>query len=148
MIVLDSSAGVSMVRKTEEGSAFLWLLLPEEKVIASELYYAEIASALGKYVKAGTMSEAEAHEYRRDAIELVDEFIPISENYIEAFHESLRLNHSVYDLLYLTLARRNAATLFSLDSKLIKLCEDLGVDCVHKVTNSSPEARPGRTATR
>ena len=42
---------------------------------------------------------------------------------------------SVYDMLYFVLARRNAATLFTLDRKLQQLCLDNGVDCVLTDTN-------------
>jgi predicted nucleic acid-binding protein len=62
---------------------------------------------------------------------LVDYYVDVSENHVEAFAESLRLEHSAYDLLYSTLARRNGATLFTLDRKLIELCRREGVNCVH-----------------
>ena len=52
-----------------------------------------------------------------------------------AFSEAVRLNHPVYDMLYFVLARRNAATLFTLDRKLQQLCLDNGVDCVLTDTN-------------
>ena len=45
------------------------------------------------------------------------------------------LRHPVYDMLYFVLARRNAATLFTLDRKLQQLCLDNGVDCVLTDTN-------------
>ena len=77
------------------------------------------------------MDNAEAMTLMRDAVALVNTFAPIRENYIEAYHEALRLKHSVYDMLYLTLARRNGATLVTLDEKLMHLCEDHGVDCIH-----------------
>ena len=48
----------------------------------------------------------------------------------EALIEAIRLDHPVYDLLYLVLARREGATLFTLDQKLQNLCLDNGVNCV------------------
>lgn len=133
MIVLDCSAAVDMSRGTIEGNALCALMEGNEKVISSDLCQIELASAFGKYVKAGTMEKDEAVILMQDSIEMVDEFVPISENYIEAFHESLRLKHSVFDMLYLTLARRNAAILFTLDAKLADLCEDQGISCVHQI---------------
>ena len=53
----------------------------------------------------------------------------------EATKEAMRLRHPVYDMLYFVLARRNAATLFTLDRKLQQLCLDNGVDCVLTDTN-------------
>ena len=52
------------------------------------------------------------------------------ENAAEAFAEAARQDHSVYDMFYLTLVRRNAATLFSADKKLVALCEEMKLDCV------------------
>ena len=66
----------------------------------------------------------------RVCLSLVDEFVPDTDLWEEALSESLRLRHSPYDLLYLVLARRNAATLLTLDHKLQKLCLDNGVNCV------------------
>ena len=57
----------------------------------------------------------------------------MEENIDEAFLEAARLDHSVYDLLYLTLARRRAATLFTADRRLVSLCEQTGVDYVREV---------------
>jgi len=133
MIVLDCSAAVEMAMKTEAGEAMRSLILEEEEVISSELFLVELASAFGKYVKAGLADKELATRYIQEASALPDRLIPISENYIEAFHESIRLKHSVYDLLYLTLARRNAATLVTLDTKLIQLSEEQGIDCFHRI---------------
>lgn len=131
MIVLDCSAAVHMARRTPEGNALRSLILEHEKVISTQLYIIELASTFGKYVKQSMVSDTVALAYMVEASNLVDELIPIEENYIEAFHESMRVKHSAYDMLYLTLARRNAATLVTLDTRLMKLCEELGIDCVH-----------------
>jgi predicted nucleic acid-binding protein len=69
----------------------------------------------------------------RDIGSLVNRFIDLSENYVEAFSESLKYDHSPYDMVYLTPVRRNAAALLTLDKTLIGLCEQLKVDCVHPV---------------
>ena len=45
----------------------------------------------------------------------------------------MRQSHPVYDLFYVTLARRNAAALFTADKKLVALCERMGVNCVCEV---------------
>ena len=133
MIVLDCSAAVNIVRGTVEGDTLKSLILTNEEVISSDLFYIELASAFSKYVKAGFIGADLANTYMQCALRLVDRFVPLVENYVEAFHESIRLNHSVYDLLYLTLARRNAATLLTLDTKLTTLCETQGIDCIHTV---------------
>jgi predicted nucleic acid-binding protein len=59
---------------------------------------------------------------------LIDEYWTISLNSEEALGEAIRLNHSVYDLLYLTIARRTAATLLTQDKMLKDLALQQGVD--------------------
>lgn len=137
MIVLDCSAAINIVRRTPAGRALKGLMVTNECHIAPELFRAEAASALTKYVRAGTYDRKEALVYLEKALALVDEFHPLSENSVEAFSEACRLNHSVYDMYYFTLARRYGATLFTEDRSLIELCEREGVECVHQV---EPEA--------
>lgn len=133
MLVLDCSAAVSMVFETTEGKAFSSLMLRDERVIAPDLYIAEINSAFAKHVRAGQIDTVLAHKLISQSLDLIDEFVDMRINYIEAFDEGVRNNHSTYDMFYLTLARRNGATLFTLDKKLIALCEELQIDCVHMI---------------
>lgn len=130
MIVLDCSAAVEMVRETPCGLGFRGLVLDGETVIASELFHAEVRNVFWKYTRAGFLSVDAAQRYIAQALDLVDEFVPIEQNAAESFVESVRQNHSVYDMLYLTLARRNAATLLTVDKKLVALCEKMGIDYV------------------
>ena len=46
---------------------------------------------------------------------------------------AIRNDYSSYDMFYLTLARRNGATLFTLDKRLAALCQQLKIDCVQLV---------------
>lgn len=80
------------------------------------------------------MSAEEAKGRIEAALELVDKLIPIEENIDESFMEAIRQGHPVYDMLYATLARRNAATLFTGDKRLIALCESMGIDCVREAS--------------
>ena len=60
--------------------------------------------------------------------QLVDSYENTADCSLEILHEAARLGHSTYDMSYLILARRNASTLLTVDRKLIKLCQDCGVD--------------------
>jgi len=131
MIVLDCCAAVDMVRETPEGKALALLMLEDEKVISSTLLYAETDHAFSKFLRADLINREQARAGIEASVQLVDEFHDMSENYLEAFAEAARLGHSTYDLFYFTLARRYAATLFTLDRKLMALCEQEGVDCCH-----------------
>ena len=133
MIVMDCSAAVEIVNGTAKGKAFRTLMLDGEKIIASELFRAEIFNAFWKYVRTGLMETEQAKTFATKAIELVDEFVPLEENASESFSEAVRQGHSVYDMFYLTHARRNDATLFTVDRKLMGICEEMGIDCVQEV---------------
>lgn len=130
MIVLDCNAAINIVTETPDGRGLEALLLKGEGVISPAFFCAEITHVLEKRVRGGYSNDKEAQEMGRVCLSLVDEFVPDTDLWEEALSESLRLRHSPYDLLYLVLARRNAATLFTLDHKLQKLCLDNGVNCV------------------
>lgn len=133
MIVLDCSAAVEMARKTPRGLAFRCLMVEKESVMSSDLFKAEVRNVFWKYVHIGSLPAEEAEAYVRSAIDLVESFVPLEENAVEAFTEAARQDHPVYDLFYVTLARRNAATLFTADKRLVALCERMGVNCTCEV---------------
>lgn len=130
MIVLDASAAVVMASETQEGKALAALLQNGEKAISVDLFHAEVANAFWQYSKAGLCSVEESIIRLHKASQLVDEFCPIDELYTEALSEAARLNHPVYDILYFVLTRKHAATLFTLDKKLQKICVENGVNCI------------------
>lgn len=130
MIVLDCSAAVEMVRGTEPGNALRSLILEGEWVIAPEIFHAELANTLWKYVRIGSLKRAEAFEYLRRAQSLIEEFTRMKDLAPEALAEAARLHHPAYDMFYFVLARRNAATLMTTDKKLMRLCEEQGIDYV------------------
>ena len=133
MIVIDCCAAFEMCRSTEVGRALRSLVLEEETIIAPELYKAEVANVLWKYVQQGMMSLEEAQKKLRALISLVDVFVPAESNLLESLAEAARLDHPVYGLLYLTAARRNAATLMSVDKRLNALCDECGVARIYKM---------------
>ena len=153
-MVIDCSAAVEMARHTEKGDELRSLLAMHgsSRVVAPDLIFAEVGSAMTKYVRAELTNEAEARAIIADALDLVDEFTDVEALYEEAFSESLRLNHSIYDMFYFVLARRNGATLLTLDKGLHALCEREGVSCIHTVRipdgliEEVAEAMRGQTA--
>lgn len=135
MIVLDSSAACDMVRKTEEGMAFRALMLSEEKVISCELLRAEVVSIFRKLCRHGLIPIEKVQSFLTESTALVNEYYSIQELQEEVLSESIRLDHSSYDMFYFVLARRFGATLFTLDRKLIRHCEEQGVQCVAILEN-------------
>ena len=104
MLVLDASAGMCIGMECPESRALTCLMYEGEKAIAPQLYYAEVTQALWKHVRGGLIPVSEAQERLRRVTALVDEFVPLEDLLNEVFTESLRLDHSSYDVFYLVLA--------------------------------------------
>jgi len=97
-------------------------------VLTSDLYKAEVTNVLWKYVKAKLLTKDVALQRLQYCLDLVDEYIDITENNQESLIESIRIEHSVYDVLYLTIARRNGAVLITQDKKLKDIAKEQGID--------------------
>lgn len=52
MIVLDASAALEMVQRTEAGNTFEELVYNGETIISVDLFYGEVLSAFTKYARA------------------------------------------------------------------------------------------------
>ncbi len=133
MIVLDACAVVEMVRRTPEGLALRTLLLRNEKVISCDLIRAEVASVFRKLTRTEGLTPQQAEQYLSVSMFLIDEFYPLDDLQAEALQESIRLNHSTYDLFYFVLARRTGSTLFTLDRKLMDFCQKHGITCLSEM---------------
>ena len=87
MIVLDASAGVNIAQDTEAGRVLSFMLeeLEGEPISACDIYRAEVRNALWKYTKSGLLSTGDAIDLVHDALDLVDEYVPIEDLGDEAF---------------------------------------------------------------
>jgi predicted nucleic acid-binding protein len=130
IVVLDASAGIEIALGRERSKDLSSYLADASQVITSDLYKAETANVIWKYVKAKLLEKEKAMKLYQYCKDIVDEYIDISENVEEAINESIRLKHPIYDLLYLSLARRNGAVLISLDKKLNELAKQNGIEIV------------------
>lgn len=130
MIVMDASAALAISMGLDVGDALHLLKLPDEEILAPSLMCSEVSHALTKYIRGNYISTEDALACGRDAILLIDRFVDDGTLWVEATSESVRLNHSSYDMFYLILARREGATLFTLDRKLQALCAENGVNCI------------------
>lgn len=83
---------------------------------------------LWKYVKAKLLTKDVALQRLQYCLSLIDEYVDIKENNQESLIESIRIDHSVYDAIYLTLARRNGAVLITQDKKLKEIAKEQGID--------------------
>ena len=60
-------------------------------------------------------------------IQLVDEFYPTYDLYLEALSVSFQTSRPAYDSMYLVLARRNNATLLTRDKKFYQMATKLSI---------------------
>ena len=127
-VVLDVSAAVEILLQKEKKALFISLYEKASWVIAPDLYIAELSNVLWKYQKAGIISHIECNQYVEDGIELIDDFFPSKELWKEALGEGIKNTHSIYDMYYAVLARRNDATLITNDSKLSQICNKLNIE--------------------
>lgn len=125
--VLDASGAFEILFKKEKAKRYTELLSNADTVISSTLFKAECVNVLWKYVRAGQIEEEKALPSIDRLFDLVDVFVDPGENAVESFHEAVRLSHSVYDMLYFTLARRNGAVLLTSDTRLSALALQEGV---------------------
>lgn len=130
MVVIDASAAVAIAKNTEEGQAMRLLLNKPERIIAPRHFLEEMGNVAWKYAVIGGLSEEDAMSLFWEAAELVDYFSDTEPLLTEAIHEAVLNHHPVYDMIYFVLARRNAATLFTLDKKLRAICAAAGVNCL------------------
>jgi predicted nucleic acid-binding protein len=99
-------------------------------VAAPGLYGSEVASALWKYVKAGTLALETALERYEEAIDLIDDFTADRELATEALAAAVRHRRPVYDLIYAVLARRTGCAVLTMDSRLVALLGQMGIPTV------------------
>lgn len=127
--VLDASAAVEIVLPGSRAAAVVDLLDECLVVFVPELFHAEVANALWKYVDAGDLSADEALALLETSFGLPDRVVPDHELAEEALAAAISTNHPVYDLLYASLARRHGCTVVTLDGRLAKLLSGMGIPC-------------------
>jgi len=106
------------------------LILPEEEIIAPNLYKIEATNVAWKYTNAGILPKQQAKDLLDDVLSIPDIYIDCTDMISETFALAETTGHSAYDCFYLVLARRHDAALFTADKKLQQLCETLHIECV------------------
>jgi predicted nucleic acid-binding protein len=123
--VIDASAAVEIVLRKSEAVDLINRIMTADKVIAPALFYAETGNTFRKYVQGGFFDKEIGVKLFQASLKIVDEFSDISSLIDEALNEAIRLKHSVYDMLYLVLARRSGAKLLTCDKKMQTLYDSL-----------------------
>lgn len=127
MVVLDPSAAVEISLYRPHAEAFIQLIEDALWVGSPDLFISESANVFWKYHQFEKLSIELCEKSLDRCIQLVDEFYPTKELYLEALSISFQTEHPVYDSMYLVLARRNNATLLTRDKKLHQVATNLSI---------------------
>ena len=127
IVVLDTSAAVEVVLQRKFSDKFAQALVDADLVLSPTLLIAETSNVFWKYQKFAELPFSTCEKLIEQAISLPDEYVNERELNIEAFKLACELNHSVYDALFLVLARRNNAQLLTMDKKLMFAAKKIGV---------------------
>ncbi len=129
-LVLDASAALHVVIRSERAVSMIPHLQVASIVTAPRLYCSEVANGLWKYVKFGELSRGDAVTRLEEALSLIDTFECDESLAVEALGTAVCCQHPVYDALYLTLARRVAGVLMTQDHRLSEVARQSGVECL------------------
>lgn len=127
IIVLDVSAVIEIIFQREKSNSFGTVYKQGTWIIAPDLFVAELTNVLWKYNKAGVITDADCAQFVQDGIDMIDDFLDIKDFWKESLAEGIKNIHSIYDMFYAVLARRNDATLITNDSSLARICIKLGI---------------------
>ena len=129
-LVIDASAAVSLVLATPGSEIFFAPLDEAELVMAPDLFIPEVCNAIWKYRKADLLPMDRCERALEHALSLPDQLESSLGLHREAFALAVRHIHPMYDALYLVLARRNNASILTLDQRLAELARKLEIDII------------------
>jgi Predicted nucleic acid-binding protein, contains PIN domain len=129
-VVLDASAGIAAIVRRAASVGVDEVLGRTKVVIAPDLYVAEACSGIWKYVLAGQLDVDDAVGRVTETLRLVDVWHPVASFAEEALREAADHRHSVYDMFYIVLARREQATLLTLDNRMRALAQAMNIPTV------------------
>lgn len=130
IIILDVSAAIEILLKKEKKDKFTEVFEKADWVISPDLYVSEITNVLWKYYRAKVLIHEECIQYVEDGLNMVDDFIDTKELWKESLGEGIKNNHSIYDMFYAILTRRNDAVLITNDKSLVEICRILNIQTV------------------
>lgn len=130
LLVLDASAAIEAVLGRPLALRIVEMLEHADRVTVPDLYFAEIANALWKYVRADDLLADEAQQMLSIGAALPDDVLAARELATEALATATAFSHPVYDALYAVTARREGAAVCTIDQRLARLLEAMRVPTV------------------
>jgi predicted nucleic acid-binding protein len=127
IIVLDASAAIEIALNNMKSEKYRNLLKESDLVIAPDTFPSEITNVFWKYTYFSKMPFEQCEKGIEYCLDLIDDYIETRVICREVFAESIKNEHSSYDLFYLIVARRHNAAILSRDKKMNKIAEELGI---------------------
>lgn len=127
IIVLDASTVTGIALNATNSALFEKPLHNADIVIAPDTYPSEICNVFWKYAAFSNLDVLKAQKGIDFCLDLVDDYVDTRPMWREAFAESVKYRHPVYDLFYLVLARRQNAILLTNDEKMILMAKNMRI---------------------
>jgi predicted nucleic acid-binding protein len=124
---LDASAAAEIAKQSRLGALFINKLLTAEEVLAPDLYISEITNVMWKLWRLDRKNKTLFRCMATDCIDYADSIVSSCDLWQEALIEAQNMDHPVYDMLYVALAKRTDATLLTGDGKLAAVARAMGV---------------------
>jgi predicted nucleic acid-binding protein len=128
IIIMDVSAAIEILFKKEKCKQYSDEFNNGTWIIAPDLYVSELSNVLWKYQKAGVLQHEECIQFVEDGINMIDHIFEAKDIWKEALAEGIKYNHSIYDMYYAILARRNDGKLLTKDKDLANICKKMKVE--------------------
>ena len=125
--ILDASAAVDVVLNPSKADAIEPLMSDAEWVLAPTLFVSEVTNVFWKYYTFHDVSMEVCEKGMARALALPDSFSEDNELQAEAFGMACLTRRSVYDMMYLVLARRHNGILLTQDRSLQQVARQHGV---------------------
>lgn len=119
-LVVDASVAVKWLVREHDTSAARQLFEIPDPLIAPDWLILEAASTLWRKVKQSELAEVHAEQHLNDLPEFFSQLLPSTELVRGALAIAFHLRHSIYDCLYIELARRMACKMVTADKELLK----------------------------
>jgi predicted nucleic acid-binding protein len=118
-VVVDASAAVCWFVREAASPAANQLIRDDVTLIAPSLILAEVANAVWKKQRRGQMEPTQAEIAIREIHRFIPEIVELAGLIPLAAKLARETDHSVYDCLYVALARQRDAPLVTLDHRLV-----------------------------
>jgi predicted nucleic acid-binding protein len=122
-VVLDTSAAVLVTLQRAGWERLRDFLDSATWVQAPDLLIPEAANALWKEHRFGVLGLEDSEKALGRIVDIPDEVVPSVSLHKEAFALAALTERPAYDMFFLVLARRNSATLLSIDRKLLAFAD-------------------------